>query len=95
MPSTFHESALIYLHDQAFGRFPHTPPSLWRKWTARAVDMDIWDSISQVPSLPLRISWAVSYGMFILVNVGSGLGWLGATNKEISEKFEVALTPAG
>ncbi len=50
---------------------------------------------SQLPSLPLRVTWAVTYVGFILVNVASTLGWLGATNKEISAKFEVPLTPAG
>ncbi|GAB4821575.1 hypothetical protein N2152v2_008621 [Parachlorella kessleri] len=57
--------------------------------------MDIWDSSSQLPSLPLRLTWAATYVGFILVNVASSLGWLGATNKEISDKFEVPLTPAG
>ena len=32
---------------------------------------------------------------FIVVNVVSSAGWLGATNAEVSAKFAVPLTPAG
>ena len=57
--------------------------------------MDIWGEASQVPPLGRRISLALAYSAFILVNVASSLGWLGATNAEVSAKFQTALTPAG
>lgn len=50
---------------------------------------------SQVPHLRLRVGWALGYVAFLGVNLASSLGWLGATNKEISDKFPTPLTPAG
>ncbi|EFN53001.1 hypothetical protein CHLNCDRAFT_137452 [Chlorella variabilis] len=57
--------------------------------------MDIWQASSQAPEQPLRIATAAAYLGFIAVNVASSVGWLGATNAEVSAKFTVPLTPAG
>lgn len=37
----------------------------------------------------------VAYVALIVVNLAAGLGWLGATNKELSEQYDTPLTPAG
>lgn len=50
---------------------------------------------AQTPSLLLRISTTVGYGVLILVNIAANEGWLGHTNSEISKKFHTPLTPAG
>ncbi|PSC73558.1 hypothetical protein C2E20_3081 [Micractinium conductrix] len=57
--------------------------------------MDIFHSSSQAPSRNLRTAVLATYAAFIVVNVVSSAGWLGATNAEVSAKFAVPLTPAG
>ncbi len=37
----------------------------------------------------------LSYVALLAVNIAAGLGWLGATNKELSEQYDTPLTPAG
>ncbi len=49
----------------------------------------------QLPCLTLRVSNVVAYVLLILVNVGSNVGWFGATNAEISGRHPTPLTPHG
>eukprot|EP01062_Namystynia_karyoxenos_P016446 TRINITY_DN16002_c0_g1_i2.p2 TRINITY_DN16002_c0_g1~~TRINITY_DN16002_c0_g1_i2.p2 ORF type:complete len:292 (+),score=97.76 TRINITY_DN16002_c0_g1_i2:85-876(+) len=43
----------------------------------------------------LKVAHVTSYVGLVLVNVGSGLGWFGKSNKEVSENWPVPITPAG
>lgn len=58
-------------------------------------NLDIWSGASQEPPRYIRAVWVAAYLCFIGINVASGVGWLGATNAEISSKFSTPLTPAG
>lgn len=37
----------------------------------------------------------LAYICLIFVQIASSAGWLGATNKEVSDRFPVPLTPEG
>jgi hypothetical protein len=57
--------------------------------------MDIWSLENQSPQLSQRLSLVAAFIGYILVQVLSAIGYLGATNIEVSAKFPTPLTPEG
>lgn len=47
------------------------------------------------PSTVLLAGNVAAYLLLILTNVAAGLGWLGPTNKQLSERYDTPITPAG
>jgi len=56
---------------------------------------DIWSDSNVEPSRKKKLLWLYSFLLFIFINVCSLQGWLGATNAEVSKRFETVLTPTG
>eukprot|EP00891_Asterochloris_glomerata_P009860 jgi/Astpho2/9860/e_gw1.00151.19.1_t len=45
------------------------------------------------PGWWLKLTNVTAYSVVILVNVASGQGWLGASNADVSSRFQTPLTP--
>lgn len=56
---------------------------------------DIWSDNNIEPSVRKKATWTACFCIFLIVNVASSQGWLGATNAEVSAKFKTVLTPQG